>query len=52
MSSRIEKKSRLQGTVFWGPEVALPGKRDRNQTSSEINAHDVPHFLLSKLGLD
>ena len=21
-----EKKSRLQGTVFWGPEVALPGK--------------------------
>ena len=24
-----EKKSRLQGTVFWGPEVALPGKRDR-----------------------
>ena len=24
------KKSRLQGTVFWGPEVALPGERDRN----------------------
>ena len=31
-----------------GPEVALPGKRDRNRTSNEINAHDVPHFLFVK----
>ena len=39
--SFTEKKSRLQGTVFWGPEVARPGKRDRNRCS---NIHDVPHF--------
>ena len=38
------KESILQGTVFRGPEVALPGKRDRNRTSYEINAHDVPHL--------
>ena len=43
-----EKKSRLLGTVFWGPEVALPGKRDRNRTSNEINTHDVTHLLFVK----
>ena len=43
-----EKKSRLHGTVFWGPEVVLPGKRDRKRTSNEINAHDVPHLLFVK----
>ena len=41
----MEKKSRLQGTVFWGPEVAFRGKGDRNRTSKEINTHHVPHFL-------
>ena len=41
-----ERKSRLQGTAFWGPEVALLGPRDRNRTSNEINTHDVSHFLL------
>ena len=40
----MEKKNRLRGTVFWGPEVALPGKRDRNRTSNEKNTHDVPHL--------
>ena len=40
------KKSRLQGTLFRSPHVALPGKRDRNRTWTEINAHDVPHFLV------
>ena len=43
-----EKKSRLQGTVVWVPEVALAGKRDRNQTSNQINTHDVPHFLFGQ----
>ena len=43
-----EKKSRLQGTVFWGPEVSLPCKRDRNRISNKINTHDVPHFLFVK----
>ena len=43
-----EKKSRLHGTVFWGPEVALPGKRDWNRTSNEINTLDVPHLLFVK----
>ena len=38
-----ERKSRLQGTAFWGPEVALLGGRDRR---NEINTYDVPHFLL------
>ena len=28
-----------------GPEVALPGKPDRDRTSNEINTHDVPHLL-------
>ena len=40
-----EKKSRRQGAVFWGPEVTLPGKQDRNPASNEINTHAVPHFL-------
>ena len=40
------RKSRLQGTTFWGLEVALLGERDRNRASNEINTHDVPHFLL------
>ena len=43
-----EKKSRLHGTVFWGPEVALSGKRDRNRTSNKLNRHDVPHILFVK----
>ena len=37
-----ERKSRLQGTACWDPEVA----RDMNRTSNEINTRDVPHFLL------
>ena len=41
-----EKKKRLQDTVFWGLAAALPGERDRNRTSNEINTHHVPHFLL------
>ena len=40
-----ENKSRLHGTVFWGPEVAPPGKRDKKRTSNAISTHDVPHFL-------
>ena len=49
MSSHIcftDEKSRLQGTAFWGPEVALCGERDRNRTSNEINTYYVPYFLL------
>ena len=34
-----EEKSSLQGTAFWGPELALSGKPDRNRTSNEINAY-------------
>ena len=41
----MEEKSTLQGAAFWGPEVALSSKGDRNRTSKELNAH-VPQFLL------
>ena len=43
MSSRIyltERKSKLQGIVFWGAEVALPGERDMKRTLNEINTHE------------
>ena len=49
----MEKRNRLQGTVFWCPAVALPGERDRNPTSNEINTHHVPPLSFwSKLRFD
>ena len=47
-----EKNSRLQGTVFWGPEVALLANEigtDHRTRSIQVMYHTSS---LSKLGLD
>ena len=52
LDSRIHlRKRRVDYRVMYFG-VALPGKREKNRTSNEINTHDAPHVLLCKLGLD
>ena len=41
---RTTQKIYTAKSVFRCPEVVLPGKRNRNRTSNEINTHDLPHF--------
>ena len=50
--SFTEEKSRLWGSAFWCPEVALSGKQDRNGKSDEINTHDNFLSVQACIGLN